>query len=222
MSPSNKLTITDQGEGNIVECGSERILGSITIKGNHNFVSIEKISNPGTVNIQVIGSNSRIEIGKMRRFGKLRIIAKEKGCLKISESTTVENAYFLVAGANIFIGVDCMISSNVTVRTTDAHGIYDLTTGELQNPPSNIELKDHVWIGQDATVLKGVNIGHNSVVAAGSILSGKTYPDHAIIAGVPGKVIRTGIIWDRRMTKNVYETGGDVDPLFVRHMPRKA
>ena len=52
------------------------------------------------------------------------------------------------------------------------------------------ELCDRVWIGANVTVLKGVTIGEEAVVGAGSVVT-KDIPPRAIAVGNPAKVIRT-------------------------------
>ena len=54
---------------------------------------------------------------------------------------------------------------------------------------------NHVWIGMNATVLKGVTIGEGSIVAAGAIVT-KDVPDHCLVAGVPAKIIRRDVRWE--------------------------
>ena len=46
-----------------------------------------------------------------------------------------------------------------------------------------------MWIGTGATILSGVDIGHGSVILAGSVVS-KNVPPYAIVGGVPGKIIK--------------------------------
>ena len=65
----------------------------------------------------------------------------------------------------------------------------------MTNKPRDIRLGEHVWIGQNATILKGVSIGNNSIVAFGTVVT-KDVPANAIVAGVPSKVVKTGITWD--------------------------
>lgn len=66
------------------------------------------------------------------------------------------------------IGKDCMLSFQVQLRTTDAHGIYDLKAGVLLNPPQAIIIKDHVWVGQGVLISKGTIIESDSVIGARS------------------------------------------------------
>ena len=63
-----------------------------------------------------------------------------------------------------------------------AKGRQTLTTGKIQ-------IKKNVWIGANATILQGVTIGENSVVAAGAIVS-KDVPDNSVVGGIPAKVIK--------------------------------
>jgi acetyltransferase-like isoleucine patch superfamily enzyme len=58
-----------------------------------------------------------------------------------------------------------------------------------------IEIGDHVWIGSNVRVLKGVKIGKNNVVAAGSVVTKSFTEENVLIAGNPAKIIRTGIDW---------------------------
>ena len=52
-----------------------------------------------------------------------------------------------------------------------------------------ISIGNDVWIGGNVTILPGVNIGNNVVVAAGSVVT-KDIPDNSLVAGVPARIIR--------------------------------
>lgn len=218
MNASPKLAIEDSGVNTRIEVQSTDFRGIIRVNGSNNSIKIAKINRCGPLDISITGDNCHVDIGAMRRLGNLRAVLKSGGTISIKEKSTIESAYILADAAQVAIGRDCMISFNVTLRTTDAHGIYDLESGELQNPPAGIVLNDHVWLGQDSTVLKGAGIGKNSVVAAGSIVSRGLHPAHAIMAGTPARVIREGIVWDRRMTENIYADGANIDPFLHEHL----
>lgn len=57
-----------------------------------------------------------------------------------------------------------------------------------------IVIGDHVWIGMNVIVLKGVTIGEGAVVAAGSVVT-KDVPPYSLVAGVPANVIKIDIKW---------------------------
>ena len=85
---------------------------------------------------------------------------------------------------NNHIGDDVTISENVVIRDSDNHEI--IRNGFTMDAP--IVIGNHVWIGINATILKGVHIGSGSVIAAGSVVT-KDVPDYALMAGVPAKQI---------------------------------
>lgn len=53
-----------------------------------------------------------------------------------------------------------------------------------------IIIKKNAWIGAAATILPGVTIGENSVIAAGAVVS-KDIPDNVVAGGIPAKIIKT-------------------------------
>ena len=53
-------------------------------------------------------------------------------------------------------------------------------------------IKDNVWIGLGATILKGVTIGEGAIIAAGAVVN-KDVPPHTLVGGVPAKVIRENV-----------------------------
>jgi acetyltransferase-like isoleucine patch superfamily enzyme len=53
-----------------------------------------------------------------------------------------------------------------------------------------IFIKQNAWIGANVTLLPGVTIGENAVVAAGAVVS-KDVPDNAVVGGIPAKIIKT-------------------------------
>jgi acetyltransferase-like isoleucine patch superfamily enzyme len=90
--------------------------------------------------------------------------------------------------AAISLGTDCAISWDVQFIDSDQHQL------DGGRGPEPITIGDHVWIGQRATILKGVHIGDGAVVAAGSMVT-KDVPARAVVAGVPAKVVRSDVRW---------------------------
>jgi len=106
----------------------------------------------------------------------------------------------ITIGKNVFINTGCtfqdrggitlgdetQIGQNVVLCTLN-HGIAP----EKRNVtyPSPIVIGKNVWIGAGATILPGVTIGDNAIVAAGAIVS-KDAPENVVVAGVPAKVIK--------------------------------
>jgi acetyltransferase-like isoleucine patch superfamily enzyme len=116
---------------------------------------------------------------------------------------------FVEGPANyIAIGYDAMFAHGVNVRTSDSHGIVDLTTGELLNKPKSILVGPHVWFGTLSLLLKGVSVGHGAVVAARAVVT-KDVPVCAIVAGAPAKTVRTNASW----TRSAYPSGEEISKL---------
>ena len=79
------------------------------------------------------------------------------------------------------------MASDVVISDSDWHGIYDRTSAPGKGGP--VVIGDNAWIGQRAMVCKGVTIGENSIIGAGSIVT-KDIPANVIAAGNPAVVVR--------------------------------
>lgn len=68
---------------------------------------------------------------------------------------------------------------------------HDLDPGNnRKNHYAPITIGNHVWVGSNATVLPGVNIGDWAVVAAGAVVT-KDVPAYTVVGGIPAKVLKT-------------------------------
>ena len=120
-------------------------------------------------------------------------------CLSVGKNTTIENAELAVAetGSQLTIGEDCMLSSNIRISTTDSHSIVDRYSGKRLNHAKSISIGNHVWIGYNANINKGVTIGSNAIVAGNTLVT-KDVPSFTIVAGIPGKVVKENVAWNRQ------------------------
>ncbi len=100
--------------------------------------------------------------------------------------------------SSITIGYGVVISERVVIRDSDNHAITSTENGELKSDEKPaavpIVIQDHVWLGMNVVVLKGVTIGEGAIVAAGSVVT-KDVPSHCLVAGVPAKVVKTDVTW---------------------------
>ncbi|MDT7952072.1 MAG: hypothetical protein RQ966_11270 [Acetobacteraceae bacterium] len=97
---------------------------------------------------------------------------------------------------SIIVGEDCMFAKATNLRNTDEHGIFDVASFEHLNPPRDVHLEPHVWIGPEALIGKGATIGFGSIVASKSVIT-HAIPRFSLGAGVPATVKRRGVSWDR-------------------------
>ncbi len=88
----------------------------------------------------------------------------------------------------IQIGERVAIAPDVVIRDNDAHQIV----GSAVSEP--IKIGNHVWIGARAMILKGVTIGDNAVIAAGSVVT-HDVPPNCLVAGVPAIIKKEKIEW---------------------------
>jgi acetyltransferase-like isoleucine patch superfamily enzyme len=77
-------------------------------------------------------------------------------------------------------------------RMQDALALAPYLENRPQRPAlrtAPVRIRDNVWIGMGAVILKGVEIGENSVVAAGAIVT-KSVPPNVVVAGNPAVVVK--------------------------------
>ena len=87
----------------------------------------------------------------------------------------------------ITLGDKCLVGHNVVFATLN-HGFAPEERQSML--PAPIVVGRNVWIGSNSTILQGVTIGDNSIIAAGSVVT-KDVPANAIVAGVPARFIRS-------------------------------
>lgn len=92
------------------------------------------------------------------------------------------------AAHSVNIGNAVLCGANVTITDTDWHGIAVEKRGE-PGETAPVSIGDHVWLGLNVVVLKGVTIGRGSVVGAGSIVT-RSIPEGVVAAGQPARVVR--------------------------------
>lgn len=172
----------------------------VTIAGRNNHVLIEPgLTRLTKTSISVYGSDCQVFIGGGANLRNTHVIIEnDNGKITIKKHVTIHGQTEIssIEGTKITIGEDCLFSAQISIRTGDSHSILDQATRKRINPSQDIEIGDHVWIGKNVMILKGVKIGEHSIVGTGAILSGGDYPGHSIIGGIGhGKVLKTGIDW---------------------------
>jgi hypothetical protein len=165
------------GRGSVVE-GDGRLLLGRTWE-NSRYLPSEFKLNPGA---------------RLRVDGRFLIytgcmVAVQKGATLTLGSGFINTNATIDVFRGLTIGHDVAISSGVTIRDSDNHAIDG--EGPVAAP---ISIGDHVWIGVNATILKGVSIGPGAVVAAGAVVT-RPVPAAALVGGVPAKVIREDVSW---------------------------
>ncbi|MDC7995483.1 sugar O-acetyltransferase [Altibacter sp. HG106] len=144
--------------------------------------------------------NAAFDAGEIRQ-----LLAAITGA-EIDSSTALFPPIYINYGKNTRIGKKVFINFNCTFLDLGGITIEDevliapnvrlLSEGHPIEPenrhsliPKPIHIKRNAWIGADATILQGVTVGENSIVAAGSVVSDDV-PDNTVVGGIPAKVLR--------------------------------
>jgi acetyltransferase-like isoleucine patch superfamily enzyme len=149
----------------------------VTFKGNNNQITIaDNCILMGQSSIYIEGDNNKVVISRNSIFNTgLSLVLAE--------------------GTEIQIGEQCLFAKDVLIRTSDQHFIYD-SDGNRCNEAKNVRIGNHVWIGADVTIMKGVSIDDDVVIGMKSMVT-KSVDKNSVAAGSPAKVIRKGVIWKK-------------------------
>lgn len=181
------LRVVFQGSNSVVEVYSPyNFFNCVFHIGDRSFVSIKSTK----------FAIKRLSLTKMTN-SKL-IIGENFSCTGCDIENHDET------GLDVKIGDDCQFSYGIHIRTSDGHAIYDDNTKEILNvPKTGVTIGNHVWVGMNAIILKDVSIADNVVVGAGALICKSCEERNVIFAGVPAKIIKRGVNWDRRNTEQI-------------------
>lgn len=164
-----------------------------------NFVQIlgglPSIKVPGTSKIMLgnmVVINSDKSNSNTALTNNCTLVCGLKGIIEIGDNTQL-NGVSITAYEHVKIGKNCQIASSTFISDTDFHPInpterekeclgYKIDHSKVSKKP--ISIGDNVWIGWGVTILKGVSIGNNSIVAAGSVVL-TDVPENVIVGGNP-------------------------------------
>jgi acetyltransferase-like isoleucine patch superfamily enzyme len=151
--------------------------------------------------------NLLVQLNSSSDPSQIRALLRQITGSEIDDSVTVFTPLYInygkhtQIGKNVFINFDCVfldlggiiIEDNVLI----APKVSLLSEGHPINPndrqslvPGRIRISKNAWIGAAATILPGVTIGENSVVAAGAVVS-KDVPANTLVGGIPAKIIKS-------------------------------
>jgi acetyltransferase-like isoleucine patch superfamily enzyme len=140
---------------------------------------------PGWPLPKIINKGGYIEADACRFSPGVRIECWKGAAVRIGKDTYLNRGVEIVASVSVYIGADCKIGRDVIIMDTDQHPV-DGT--DMQMKPVCIE--DRVWLGSRAMVLKGVSIGHDSIIGAGAIVT-KSVPSFSVVVSPAATVVRT-------------------------------
>jgi acetyltransferase-like isoleucine patch superfamily enzyme len=136
-------------------------------------------------NLQIyLGSN--VTVHSRTTFGAAKVY--DFPTLSVGDNTYLGPGLSIAVAQEISIGSGCLIATNVTVSDNDGHPIDPVERSQdvpvARDRIRPVHIRDNVWIGEGASILKGVTIGECSIVAARSVVTGDVDP-YTIVAGNP-------------------------------------
>ncbi len=123
-----------------------------------------------------------------------KLIVGENGYLELGDKFRLSSGSFIICYKKIIIGSNCRISWDTQLLDSDFHQIFD-SEGIVINPDKEILIEENCWIGNRCTINKGTKLSANTVVAGNSLTNKQYAQSTVILAGIPAKVIRSGISW---------------------------
>ncbi|MDR1964743.1 MAG: maltose O-acetyltransferase [Planctomycetaceae bacterium] len=156
--------------------------------------------------ISYAAKNLLVQMNNSADPAEIRSLLGQITATEIDESTAVFTPLYINygkntrIGKNVFINFDCVfldlggitIEDNVLIAPkvsllSEEHPISPDNRQSLM--VGHIHIKKNVWIGANATILPGVTIGENSIVASGAVVM-RDVPANVIVGGIPAIIIK--------------------------------
>ena len=142
---------------------------------------------PGSIYIS-LGKNSVLHFtGRASIHADSRIVLSENARVTIGDHCVFRDRLWLRAQQEITIGDGTIVGNNTMITDSDLHLIEIEDKCLPDRKP--VRLEEHVWIGSRCIILKGVNIGKETVIGAGSLVT-RNIPDHVLAYGRPASIQR--------------------------------
>lgn len=169
----------------------------VEIKGNVKcYGPIHIMRTPKSVisignSVTIVSSSMRCSASSIYAPTKLRTLSRSAKII-IEDNVGLNGTSITARSKTIRISKGTMIAPNCVIMDQDGHALWPpenrLTNSGLEND-DNVNIGSNVWIGSSCMISKGVTIGDNSVIAAGSIVV-RDIPRDVLAGGVPAKIIR--------------------------------
>jgi acetyltransferase-like isoleucine patch superfamily enzyme len=137
-----------------------------------------------------IGPGASVTLGRWSWIGHGCKVRVHEGELSIGAKTVLGQECTISAFQHISIGRECIIADRVMMIDFD-HGMVEVERPIREQGiyKRDVNIGHNVWIGYGACVLRGVEVGDNSVIGTSSVVTCDV-PPNAVVGGIPAKLIR--------------------------------
>lgn len=140
-----------------------------------------------------IKDNARVIFSENTRIG-MHFSILCAGKLEFGKNFSSNNGCVFSCMNSIRFGEDVLLGGHITVRDSEGHVI---TVPDYNNTKSaEVVVGNHVWICNKADLLNSAKIADNTVIAYRSLCK-KSYPPNVLIAGLPARIVRKNITWEK-------------------------
>ena len=184
-----------------------------------NSIVGQPLSSTGSF-IQFKGRNCRVEIAEGVRMDNLSLkLEGENAFFKVGKNSVIKGWYRishhsqLIIGNNLWtsngstisacegtsieIGDDCMFATANEIRSDHGHPIFCRITGKRTNKSKSVKIGNHVWLSKNAVIMPGSTVDDGSIIGYGSIVLGTHIETNCLAVGVPARIVRRDIMWDK-------------------------
>ncbi len=212
--------IRNKGLNNNIDISSCPLKIKIIISGNNNNVRVlgnkknniitsflpppRQIFKKHNITIKIYGNNNTVYIDEIENCKKLTIdIGNYTGTdnveVRIGKNFVCVDLCILAYQNKVpvTIGNNCLCSRNVIIRSGELpHKIYDIETEENLDNSQGVKIGDHVWLGENAYIMKKAEISNNSIVGSCSVVTKKFEEKNVVIAGNPARICKRNVNWN--------------------------
>jgi acetyltransferase-like isoleucine patch superfamily enzyme len=150
--------------------------------------------------VAMMGSGGLIVVGDKSRLDGVTLSVKDESVIMVGEQTVATFVAQLDSrnGGAILMGADGLWANDLRIITDDMHAIRDLASGaRINRYGGRVLIGRHVWFGERAAVIGDCNIGADTVIGMGSLVTNTDLPPNSVCVGWPARPVRTGTTWTR-------------------------
>ncbi len=175
-------------------CGRKVVFGrNVTIRHPHRIRIADNVIIDDNAVLDAKGeADVTIDIGGGSIVGRNSILSCKGGAIQLDDRVNISVNCTLISETRLHVGENVLIAGHCYLIAGGNHGLDRTDIPILEQPlieKGGIDIGAHCWLGANVTLLDGVTVGRDSVIAAGAVVT-KPVPEYSIAGGVPAKVLR--------------------------------